>query len=389
MSAPTDPALLAQYTSGQISYAEYQLQMKRRSQDIETAGAAQQLMIYLQGSQNQGRTACNDPEAAAQLVASELALQAESRRRLEEQWARQEAERQRKEKEAAYIREQQRAIDQARLSVSTCSPDGAACLDDIAAKQAQLERDKQAIADAQNDRIKVEYARTAVEDAPMDWESLPAEEQGLYIALEMNNRRLALAEALGDTIEDPNPAFVNTPIVPGAPIPDYSAGYTPAPVPSLVDIIEDGPPDHPIIDVNLWPAVSEGGEIPQDAVYGGSGGSSACGGSGCDDLYDDDYYGVLPSSQGGGTTKTPSGTSTDDVTPSDSGDGVTVKGGDSGNWLDSLAGLLRMLDDGFYIDVGPGLSDVSVGRHLTGSQTNWIPILLVAAGVVLLIMLMK
>lgn len=387
MSAPTDPALIARWQSGEISYTEFQHEMKRRNQDIQTAGAAQQLMIHLQGSQNQGYTACNDPEQAAQLVASELALQAESRRRLEERWARELAEKQRKEKEASYVLEQQRSIDRARLSVSLCSSDGQSCLDDLAAKQAQLERDRQAIANSQTDRVRLEYNRRKVEEAPMDWESLPAEEQGYSIAIEMASRREEIAAALGDQLGDTQPAFINTPVVPGVPIPDYSAGYVPGDIPSLADILEDGPPDHPIIDPNLWPEVSEGGDYMQDAVSGGAGGSYPS------DVSYGDSVQALPSSYGGDSTKTAQGGELQSsYDPGSFPTGATIKGGEmnsESNWLDDIAGLLRMLDDGFFVEIGPGLSDLSVGQRITGSGTNWMPILLVGGGVVLLIMLLK
>jgi len=416
VSAPTDLGLLGRYTGGEITYNEYAAEMKKRTDDRDDAQVVRQLVTHYETSVARGYTSCNNPEQAAQLVASELALKSESRRRRQERAARQAEEQRRRAREAAYVKAQQREIDVARSTASTCTSSGQALIRELEAKQTQLEKDKQAVGLSKYGRTMLERTRREIEQTPIDWQSLPAEQQGFAIATEMAARRAAIAEVLGDEIQDTRPAYQVAPITIGGVLPEYTEAYKAASLPSLDQVLEDGPPTAPVIDVGLWPGVGSGEPYTVDVIGGGSGGG-VC------------YSGQAPSTTDeepvarqtippdwwlemyDPTTGKPLDTTEEPVArqtiPPDwwlemydptTGKPLDKTGGGDGpvtepKWIDRFEGVLRALDEGFVVQVGPGLSDVTVGKRIAGSGVGelpgWVWLALIGGGVLLLVILMK
>jgi len=137
----TDPALLAQYTSGQISYTQYSAAVKAQEQAAKTAYT----ISMLQNMQGVSST----------LIASEIALQQASLARAQQQAARDAAARQQQAAANTALQAQQAAVDAARRN-----KDAAAA----AAAAAELRRQQIAAADARAAATRAEQARRQAEE---------------------------------------------------------------------------------------------------------------------------------------------------------------------------------------------------------------------------------
>jgi len=250
MSAPTDPALLARLSSGEITSEEYRLIMAERTAARDDAQKVIQLQLHAAGSASTG--------SAAQLAQSEFALIAESARRRQEEAVRAALEQQWKAAEAAAV---QLTYDQ---SAGRSSP------------SLQLLQDE--IARADYERYQVEDFRHVVESAPLDWQSLPAEAQGFAIAEEAAARRAFLAETFGDVIDDARPAYQVQPVVDEEgryTNPYYAEGYVPGQPKSPSDVtIPETDLFYPEL-IDYW-----GANLPADWPNGGGG----CAGGVCGDV---------------------------------------------------------------------------------------------------------
>jgi len=137
----TDPALLAQYTSGQISYTQYSAAVKAQDQAAKTAYT----ISMLQNMQGYSPT----------LIASEIALQQASLARAQQQAARDAAARQQQAAANTALQAQQAAVDAARRN-----KDAAAA----AAAAAELRRQQIAAADARAAATRAEQSRRQAEE---------------------------------------------------------------------------------------------------------------------------------------------------------------------------------------------------------------------------------
>ena len=262
MSVPTDPALLAQYTSGKISYADYREEMARRQQQSESAHA----IAALQAAKGVSPT----------LVASEVALQHENLIRQQEQAARATAQRRQKEAETAALRQAQakadadrRARDAAAAQARTGAARAAAAAADRAAQQ-RLAAQRAATAQQQTARLQAEQARQRAEQQRVS-ELIEAArqqmiaEQGRVIAAEQEGRVIAEASAqaraeqayLAGEIAKPPEMYV--PIY--EPNEELPAGYKPPAAPAARYTPTYAAPEAPVYTPRL-PTMPPAGYVP-------------------------------------------------------------------------------------------------------------------------------
>ena len=245
MSVATDPALLARYTSGKISYADYREEMARRQQTSESAHA----VAALEAAKGVSPT----------LTASEVALQRENLIASQERAARATAQRRQKEAETAALRQAQaqadadrRARDAAAARARTGAARAAAAVADKAA-QRRLAAQRAAIATQQTTRLRTEQARQRAEQQRVSELAEAARqkmiaEQGRVIAPEQEGRVIAEASAqaraeqaylAGEIVEPPEmyaPVYELYEQLPGGYEPpagaaQYTPSYTPSEVP--------------------------------------------------------------------------------------------------------------------------------------------------------------
>jgi len=387
MSAPTDPELIRRYTSGEITYAQYKAIMDERSARLEDKYTIAALQQHAVSSAAQGSSACNDPDQAAKLVASEIALLAEGSRRRQEEAARKAKEQQLRDQEAAYLKAQQAEIDRARSA-------GEIGYRQVQAANAALEKEKMAVADAQQDRYFVEDFRRRVEKEPIEWTDLPAEEQGFAIAEENAARREFLAALFGDEVVSTEPAYLAQPIMDPETgewtNPDYMGAYTPGKVASLLDVLPIGlsekdrgeggetstypwfpdPADYygegerrdeygTTDPVFPEPGEGEGREdyLPDGEGAGGNGGGGSQGASFWDWL-----RGLLG---GGGTTPAGNGGGTTEG-------GTEMDGEDLAGMLEGMDWFLDLLAHGGTATWGPGASDLQVTGATAPDLSKWL-----------------
>jgi len=373
VSVATNPQLLADYTAGRITYAEYQAAMRSAQAVDDLQKTAAQLQNHVLLSESRGYSTCNDPEQARQLAYSELALKQESTRLTLEKIQRDLQEEQARAAEAERIRDLYYTVDSSRGAAGSCNPTAGATAA-LTAAQATLKAEQDAVGQARYERQKVEDYRQAVIRNPMDWQSLPAEQQGVTIATELAARRAQLATELGDQIASPNPAYIDAPMLlpedPSDPwsvqVPDLLTGYSPA------DPISSDQVTVPVnvINPDTWPEIGSDGATYTEP----GGGSYNPGGSGSG------------GSDGGGSDPTqPAGTdptsSPSEEDPMDNGNGQQVL-----QWLDLITDYIT---EGGTISTGPGLTDPTItpGQHQqTTSATTW---LLIGGGFLLVLMMLK
>jgi len=214
MSAPTDLALLAQFTSGQITNAEYNAEMQARNQAAKTAYT----IAMLQNTQGVSPT----------LIASEVALQRASLQRAQQQAAR-EAEAQRQAAtNAAALRAQQAKVDAARRAKDSAA---------AARAQVELRRQQQAAADARAAAVRAEQARRHAEEQRVSQLAEAARqkmiaETGRVVAAEQQGRIVAEAMAIASAEQeiaagnsnDASLYFANTPDPTYLPIEEVETG---------------------------------------------------------------------------------------------------------------------------------------------------------------------
>lgn len=383
MSVPTDPVLLQKLTSGKITHDEYRIEMELRNAREKAARTATALDAAVKQAEARGYTACNNPEQVRQLVASEKALVAEGLRKTQEYYARQLAEQQQRQREAEYIQNRYRQLDQARAAVGSGCATGSqeeVGRQDMAARLA-IEQEKRAISDAQAQRMDAELYRQRVLSEPMDWQNLPAEQQGYAIAEEVAGRRAALAEELGDELPDERPAYQIAPIV-GLPCdrgltpedfyneetgigffaPDYAVGYKPAQPASPIGSLPGDLPGFPETD-----------DYPTDSPVGDACGSGGCGGGG-GSYSGGASYGALPGYTG------ESGYAQERIQEfiqEDPSGGGAMSGKGLGGIVDEA---LRVFDEGgsYRVDIGPGFGDVGIAPVTTPKVPEWLIWVLVA-----------
>jgi hypothetical protein len=290
VSAPTNVADLALYTSGKITYAEYLRRYAAQDaaqKDADTAAALQQF-------------ATSQPtQYAKDVVASELALTAEAARRRQEEVTRARLE------EQKTLAEQARVQELNRQAVAQRTP----------AAYAALQTAQTNIGLTQAGRIQQEAQLAKSLEADVAWRELPATQQGYTIAGQMAAQRAQALVAAGGQIVSALPAYQISPIVYGQPVPDYTAGYIPA---GWADYFTT-PPQGGITPTPVtYPPVPE----PSGPYIGPSPPGWSPGDTGCGD-------GSLPGGAGGGgggacwPDGTPIPTTT---TPSSGGEGAAAGG---------------------------------------------------------------
>jgi len=184
MSLPTQPDLIAKLTSGQITNAQYNAEIKAREQAAKTAYTINLL------KQTQG--------VSPTLIASEVALQKASLARQQQQAARAAEARRQAAARAAALRTQQAKADAARRAKDTAA---------AARAQAELRRQQQAAADARAAAVRAEQARRHAEEQRVSQLAEAARqkmiaETGRVLAPEQEGRVVAEAMAKATAEQD-------------------------------------------------------------------------------------------------------------------------------------------------------------------------------------------